>query len=117
MKVGDTVPVNLGGHVVAQARVAEMHNDRATLVIPQTVVVMAVRTELDRAPADTSGTETIVTGVDRAEAQSQETVETTNTGTAEVVNAETPAEAAPASTTETPAQVESSETAPVVEQG
>ena len=122
MKVGDTVPVNIGGHVVAQARVAELGDGKATLVVPGTVVVMAVRTELDRAPVDTSGTETIVTGVDRQEASTgaaEQTVSSesgvVNGGPAEVVNATTPEEAAPSSVSEAPSEVVSSETVPVRE--
>lgn len=65
MKVGDTFPVTVAGHVVAQARVAELTREKATLVVPGTVVVMAVNTSLaGKAPSD-STTETIVTGVDR----------------------------------------------------
>lgn len=65
MKVGDTFPVTVAGHVVAQARVAELTREKATLVVPGTVVVMAVNTSLaGKAPSE-STTETIVTGVDR----------------------------------------------------
>ena len=65
MKVGDTFPVTVAGHIVAQARVAELTREKATLVVPGTVVVMAVNTSLaGKAPSD-STTETIVTGVDR----------------------------------------------------
>lgn len=46
MKVGDTVEVTIAGQTVAQAKVTEMGTDRATLVIPGTVVVMGVRTEI-----------------------------------------------------------------------
>ena len=67
MKVGDTFPVTVAGHVVAQARVAELTREKATLVVPGTVVVMAVNTSLaGKAPSE-STTETIVTGVDRQE--------------------------------------------------
>lgn len=67
MKVGDNIAVSIGGHVVAQAKVAEIADGRATLVVPGTVVVMAIRTELDRAPSE--GAEHIVTGVDRPVAE------------------------------------------------
>lgn len=68
MKVGDNIPVYIAGQVVANAKVRELGNDTATLVVPATLVVMAVRTELagDAPAADTTGTETIITGVDRS---------------------------------------------------
>lgn len=68
MKVGDTVPVQIGGHIVAQARIKEMTNEQATLIVPATMVVMGIRTSLEdvpEVPQDTSGTETVITGVDR----------------------------------------------------
>lgn len=92
MKKGDTVPVTISGHVVAQARVAEIESGRATLVVPGTVVVMAVRTELDRAPSDT-GTEHLVTGVDRAdptESTGVDASETQTTGAVEPESASAP---------------------------
>lgn len=74
MKVGDTFPVTVAGHVVAQARVAELTREKATLVVPGTVVVMAVNTSLaGKAPSD-STTETIVTGVDRQTTEDNTTV-------------------------------------------
>lgn len=77
MKINDLVPVTIAGQVVAQATVREMSDGTATLVVPATLVVMAVRTELalETPAADTTGTETIITGVDRA-GQSAEPVET-----------------------------------------
>lgn len=79
MKINDLVPVTIAGQVVAQATVREMSEGTATLVVPATLVVMAVRTELafETPAADTTGTETIITGVDRA-GQSAEPVETTS---------------------------------------
>lgn len=68
MKINDVVPVTIAGQVVANAVVRELGDGTATLVFPATRVVMAVRTELaveDEAPMDSTGTETIITGVDR----------------------------------------------------
>lgn len=70
MKVGDSVPVALAGHVVAQAKVKELSDGKAVLIIPATQVTMAVRTELDAAPVEPKETETVITGVDRAGAES-----------------------------------------------
>ena len=105
MKVGDTFPVTVAGHIVAQARVAELTREKATLVVPGTVVVMAVNTSLaGKAPSD-STTETIVTGVDRQtgdnttvvesgaplEATAPETTDTSTTTTVETAPVETQA--------------------------
>jgi len=46
MNTGDTYPVYLAGQVVADAKVVEFDSETATLIIPATRVVMAVRTEL-----------------------------------------------------------------------
>lgn len=75
MKVGDKVPVNIGGHTVAQAEVREMDSGTATLVVPATLVVMGVRTELTDLPRVEQTTETIITGVDRASGESAPVVE------------------------------------------
>lgn len=88
MKVGDNVPVTLAGHVVAQARVSELGDGKAVLVIPGTQVTMAVRTELDAAPAPQRDTETIVTGVDRAEGDTAATDETQTEAPKETQNIE-----------------------------
>lgn len=70
MKVGDKEPVIIAGQVVGYADISEIADGTATLVIPATRVVMGVRTSLtqDTAPVDTTGTETIITGVDRVPA-------------------------------------------------
>lgn len=67
MKVGDKVPVTIAGQVVAQASIKETGDGTATLVVPATLVVMATRTELavETPPEDTTGTETVITGVER----------------------------------------------------
>jgi len=46
VNVGDKIPVSIAGHTVAQATVKEIAEGQATLVVPGTIVVMAVRTEL-----------------------------------------------------------------------
>ncbi len=57
MKVGDTVPVNIGAHTVAQATVKELGDGTATLIVPATLVVMGTRTELSDIPTQPSGAE------------------------------------------------------------
>lgn len=66
MKVGDKVPVNIGMHVVAQAEVKNVNtkDSTATLVVPATLVVMGVRTELTDLPSTEPATETIISGVE-----------------------------------------------------
>lgn len=66
MKVGDTVPVNIGHHTVAQAQVksVDTKENTATLVVPATLVVMGIRTELTDLPSAESATETLITGVE-----------------------------------------------------
>lgn len=68
MKVGDKVPVFIGGHTVAQAEVkaVDSSENTATLVVPATLVVMGVRTELTDLPGSEPATDTLITGVDRA---------------------------------------------------
>lgn len=112
MKVGDSVPVALAGHVVAQARVKELSDGKAILDIPATRVTMAVRTELDAPPVAEPTKEVIIDGVDRVGADESSAAETTE-ATAPV---ETPAETsnttvAETSSVETVTAVE----APVVE--
>lgn len=70
MKVGDQIPVTIAGQTVALAEVKELGDGSATLIVPGTRVVMATRTELsfESTPNDTSGVETIIDGVDRAQA-------------------------------------------------
>jgi hypothetical protein len=116
VKVGDKVPVTLAGHTVAQATVRELGDGTAVLVVPATQVTMAVRTELDAAPAPVKETETVITGVDRAEggtAASTETVETTGAAESAVSNdttGDTTADTADSATT-----VETTEVAPAAE--
>lgn len=64
MKVGDTIPVMIAGQEVVRAKVTEMGDGTATLLIPGTIAVMSVRTEL--APPEPVGSETehIITGVE-----------------------------------------------------
>jgi hypothetical protein len=64
MKVGDTVPVNIGAATVTNAKIVELGDGTATLVIPATKVVMGVRTQLDTAPTPTGGTEHAILGVE-----------------------------------------------------
>ena len=72
MRVGDKVPVQIGGAVVGQAEVTETGTPgQVTLVVPMMQIVMAVRTELApevKPAADTSGTETIIDEVVRPQA-------------------------------------------------
>lgn len=62
MKVGDKVSVTIQGSEIAQAEVREVGDGTATLIVPATRVVMAVRTEL--APEVTPATEGAQTIVD-----------------------------------------------------
>lgn len=93
MKVGDNVPVTIAGQAVAMATVKEMGEGQAVLIVPATRVVMAVRTELAyEAPVvQEQTTETIVTGVDRAEGAGEvaAVVENVNTGAAANVDGAT----------------------------
>lgn len=93
MKQGDKVPVTIAGQVVAQATVKELGDGTVTLVVPGTLVVMAVRTEIAPPTAAAVEGETVITGVDRE-------VVTTSAGTPEV---EMPPVTAPSETAETPA--------------
>ena len=127
MKVGDKVPVTLAGHVVTQAEVRELGDGTAVLVVPATQVTMAVRTELDTAPAPVKETETVITGVDRQEAGTEATVETTgapesavasdtaDVSTTEATTVEPAVEAATSAdtATEAPADVAPAAEAPV----
>lgn len=78
MKVGDTVPVVIAGQTVTQASVKELGDGTATLVVPATLVVMAVRTELALAPEESTtapeegagGAEHVVLGVEERQAAS-----------------------------------------------
>lgn len=74
MKKGDKVPVTIAGDVAAQAVVesVDMDTRQATLVIPATRVIMALRVEIDSAPqvAETEpAKQTIITGVDRVDSE------------------------------------------------
>lgn len=87
MKVGDSVAVTIAGQVVANATVKEMADGTATLIVPATRVVMAVRTELAyEAPVvQEQTTETIITGVDRPEAvEAASVVQNVETANSEV---------------------------------
>lgn len=82
MKIDDTVPVTIAGQVVAQARVRELGDGTATLVVPATLVVMATRTELtvETPNSDPTEAESIITGVDRTSAQPEAPVESATVG-------------------------------------
>lgn len=67
MKIGDTEPVYMAGQVVAQAKVAEFDAETATLIIPATRVVMAVRTSLQPAAPEvpeTTGNQHVMLGLE-----------------------------------------------------
>lgn len=68
MNVGEKVDVTISGAVVAQAEVKEVGDGTATLIVPATRVVMAVKTQLapEVGPSNESGTQTIVDEVVRA---------------------------------------------------
>ena len=69
MKQGDTTEVSISGITVGQAVVERVDGDKVTLVIPAQRVVMGMRTQLtegDVSPKDTTGTETIIEGVERS---------------------------------------------------
>lgn len=69
MKIGDTFPVSIQGIQVAAANVTHVDHDRVTLRFEGAEVVIGTRTQLaDEQPEkDTTGTETIITGVDRVQ--------------------------------------------------
>lgn len=70
MKVGDTVPVNIANDVVAQAKIVEVDREKnqATMIVPATRVVMALKVELDTTPTQSEPEkEVIITGVDRVD--------------------------------------------------
>jgi hypothetical protein len=72
MKVGDGVPVTIANDVVAQARVVEIDREgnTATMIVPATRVVMALKVELDTTPTVTEPEkEVIITGVDRVDGE------------------------------------------------
>lgn len=73
MKVGDKVPVNIAGDVAGQAVVTavDMETRQVTLVIPATRVIMALKVELDSAPApvEEPSKQVIITGVDRVDSE------------------------------------------------
>jgi hypothetical protein len=74
LKKGDKVPVLIAGDVATQAVVesVDMETRRATLVIPATRVVMALRVEIDTAPQvveETDSKQTVITGVDRVDSE------------------------------------------------
>lgn len=110
MKTGDTVPVTVAGQVVAQAAVVELDKNTATLIVPATRVVMAVRTELAVEEPKEEGPSTLITGVDRVDGDGNvvETAtqggEVTNVSDSATFNAEpeTPVEAKDNSGTPTP---------------
>jgi hypothetical protein len=69
MKVGDLVPVTINGDVAAQAKITDMEDGIATLIIPGTKVQMRYVTQLTAEPAPVAepSTQTIITGVDRVD--------------------------------------------------
>lgn len=71
MKVGDTIPVMIAGQEVVRAKVTEMGDGTATLLIPGTIAVMSVRTELAPPEPVEGETEHVITGVE-APVQAQE---------------------------------------------
>ncbi len=70
MKVNDLVPVSINGLVVAQAKVKELGEGTATLVVPATLVVMGVNTSLTDLPAaeeQAKETSTVMLGTEQKE--------------------------------------------------
>lgn len=108
MKVGDKIPVTIAGQTVTSATVKELGDGTVTLEFPATRAVMGVRTEIDTAPpAQTSGTEHAILGVEN---QPPATVAGNDTAAADntQVNETTPVAevpSTPAETSETPAPV------------
>lgn len=106
MKVGDTVPVTIANDVVAQAKVVEIDRDQnsATMIVPATRVVMALKVELDTAPQVTEPEkEVIITGVDRVDADGNVVSSTEAGDSAPVVaNAENDVNANTSGSAETP---------------
>lgn len=64
MKLGDTFDVTVSGQVVAQAKVTEMGDGTATLLIPGTIAVMGVRTELAPPPPVEQETSHVLLGAE-----------------------------------------------------
>lgn len=73
MKLGDTYDVIIAGQVVAQAKVTEVGNGTVTLVTPLTTTVFATKTDIapEEVRAPSSDTGTIITGVDRVNAEGE----------------------------------------------
>ena len=67
MKIGDIFPVTIAGQTVANAKVVELDKDSATLIVPATKVVMAIRTEFASPEPVEPNKEVIITGVDRVD--------------------------------------------------
>lgn len=93
MKIGDKIPVTIAGQTVAQAAVKEVGDGTVTLVVPATLVVMATRTELAHDAPSEPETETVITGVDRAEGEQSapvgETPNIDNSATEDTVTEDT----------------------------
>lgn len=98
MKRGDKVPVHIGGHQVAMAEVKELEDGTATLVVPATLVVMGVRTELTDLPTTEPSTETIITGVDRPAPVDDTIPSDTSLSSEPVAQTVEPAQAVPSAT-------------------
>lgn len=81
MKVGEQIPVTIAGQTVVMAEVRELGDGTATLIVPATRVVMATRTELtvETPNVDTSGSQTLITGVEQAGAPVQTVEPAANT--------------------------------------
>lgn len=65
MKIGDTVPVTIAGHVVAQAQIKELADGTATLIVPATRVLMGVSTSLTDIPSNAPTHEVMVDSVEQ----------------------------------------------------
>lgn len=69
MKIGDKIGVYLANQLVAEAEIRELEDDKATLIIPATRVVMAVRTSLEPeagpAPVEPTGNQHVLLGDER----------------------------------------------------
>lgn len=100
MRVGDQIPVTINGIVVANATVESIGSDRASLVIPGTRVVMAIRVQLtDETPQPEKETETVITGVDRVVPETPEVAaESSVSDVSTTETSSTPVDAAEVST-------------------
>jgi hypothetical protein len=70
MKQGDTVPVTIAGQTVAQASVKELGEGTVTLIVPATMVVMEVSTQIAPPTAAPVESDVVIIGVEDGKVES-----------------------------------------------